>query len=207
MISKLSVCISLCTLYMIYPSWLSLSFFSVVAPFCMSTILFNEASTLLWQPTLSIKRTGFSLVLRREQVPLLAWTKRAVDWENSQNFPLCMWTERAVKWYHCVCGHREQSNGTFVYVDTEGSRMIPLCRKSSWMIQLDTRMIMEHYLCRHVIGSSISFTLYEVGMHKVFFLMTYVFLRWLCNQPLLVETPSKSIFCIVTSSQYLTNME
>ncbi len=33
--------------------------------------------------------------------------------------PLCMWTERAIKCHHYVCGKREQSNATTIYVDRE----------------------------------------------------------------------------------------
>ncbi len=38
-------------------------------------------------------------------------------------------TKKVVKWYHCVCGQREQSKGTTVYVDKEGSQMKPLQKR------------------------------------------------------------------------------
>ncbi len=42
--------------------------------------------------------------------------------------PLCMWTEREVKWYHCVCGQKEQSNGTTVSVDRESSQILSIVK-------------------------------------------------------------------------------
>jgi hypothetical protein len=41
-----------------------------------------------------------------------------------------------VKWYHCVCGQREQSNGTTVYVDRESSQMVPLCMRTERAVKM-----------------------------------------------------------------------